>query len=87
MKYLKFKINSFINSLKKIFLTKKKTKKKSLHLLFLQIINYIKIDIKKKIYVLAYNIKTTFNLNVTIFICSLIFFFIFNLHFSTRYYL
>ena len=74
MKYLKFKINSFINSLKKIFLTKKKTKKKSLHLLFLQIINYIKIDIKKKIYVLAYNIKTTFNLNVTIFICSLIFF-------------
>ena len=65
MKYLKFKINSFINSLKKIFLTKKKTKKKSLHLLFLQIINYIKIDIKKKIYVLAYNIKTTFNLNVT----------------------
>ena len=74
MKYLKFKINSFINSLKKIFLTKKKTKKKSLHLLFLQIINHIKIDIKKKIYVLAYNIKTTFNLNVTIFICSLIFF-------------
>ena len=74
MKYLKFKINSFINSLKKIFLTKKKNKKKSLHLLFLQIINYIKIDIKKKIYVLAYNIKTTFNLNVTIFICSLIFF-------------
>ena len=87
MKYLKFKINSFINSLKKIFSTKKKTKKKSLYLLFLQIINYIKIDIKKKIYVLAYNIKTTFNLNVTIFICSLIFFFIFNLHFSTRYYL
>ena len=79
MKYLKFKINSFINSLKKIFLTKKKTKKKSLHLLFLQIINYIKIDIKKKIYVLAYNIKTTFNLNVTIFICSLIFFLYFEI--------
>ena len=76
MKYLKFKINSFINSLKKIFLTKKKTKKKSLQLHFLQIINNIKIDIKKKIYVSAYNIKTTFNLNVTIFICSLIFFYI-----------
>ena len=43
MKYLKFKINSFINSLKKIFLTKKKTKKKSLQLHFLQIINNIKI--------------------------------------------
>ena len=76
MKYLKFKINSFINSLKKFFRLKKKLKKKSLHLHFLQIINHIKIDIKKKIYVSAYNIKTTFNLNVTIFICSLIFFYI-----------
>ena len=79
MKYLKFKINSFINSLKKIFLTKKKTKKKSLQLHFLQIINHIKIEIKKKIYVSAYNIKTTFNLNVTIFICSLIFFLYLNI--------
>ena len=75
MKYLKFKINSFINSLKKKFLARKKPKK-SLQLHFLQIINNIKIDIKKKIYVSAYNIKTTFNLNVTIFICSLIFFYI-----------
>ena len=48
MKYLKFKINSFINSLKKIFLTKKKTKKKSLQLHFLQIVNNIKIDIDEQ---------------------------------------
>ena len=74
MKYLKFKINSFINSLKNNFTTKKKIKKKSLYQHFLQIVYYNKIDIKKKIYVYSRDLKKNFNLNVTIFICSLIFF-------------
>ena len=74
MKYLKFKITSFINNLKKKFLVRKKPKKKGLQQNFFQIINYKKIVIKKKIFFLIYNLKTIFNLNVTIFICSLIFF-------------
>ena len=69
MKYLKFKINSFINSLKKIFLTKKKTKKKNYNI-FLEIIKNIKIEnIKKKFMkTTIYFYKKTFKINVTIFI-------------------